>query len=347
MATRKPAGPRQQAKMVDVFSDIDRDTALKANPSGYAITELAAEDERIITLTADLSNVLAEFRNAFPERYIELGIAETNSVSLAAGLASCGYLPYIFSMAPFGVLKTAEQLRTDVDYNHLPVRLVGRLSGLAMGYFGTSHYAVEDICVARAMANTTVVAPADPGAVLALMRSTAGLPGPVYIRIAEATGPVYDDVPEFGYGQWPRLREGTDITLAAHGMGVGLAMGAAKVLAEQHGISADVYDAAFLKPHDETAIADSASRTGTVLTIEDHLEIGGLGSIVAETVARHRITARLARCALPDQDLEVGVPAELYEYYGLTVPGVVARALRLTADDRGAPDGNRTELLKG
>ncbi len=317
-------------KMVDVFSDIDRDTALKANPSGYAITELAAEDERIVTLTADLSNVLAEFRKAFPERYIELGIAETNSVSLAAGLASCGFVPYIFSMAPFGVLKTAEQLRTDADYNHLPVRLVGRLSGLAMGYFGTSHYAVEDIAIARTLANTTVVAPADSNAVLALMRATANLQGPVYIRIAEAVEPVYDEVPDIAYGQWPRLREGTDITLAAHGMGVGLAVAAAKVLAGQHGISADVYDAAFLKPYDEAAIVASASRTGKVLTIEDHLEIGGLGSLVAETVARHKLAVDLMQAALPDKDLEVGVPAELYEYYGLTVDGVVAKALELT-----------------
>ena len=321
-----------EKKMVDVFSDIDRDTALKGNPSGYAITELAAENERIITLTADLSNVLAEFRKAFPERYIELGIAETNSVSLASGLASCGFLPYIFSMAPFGVLKTAEQLRTDADYNHLPVRLVGRLSGLAMGYFGTSHYAVEDIAIARTMANTTVVAPADPNGVLALMRATADLEGPVYIRIAEATHSVYDAVPEFSHGQWLRLREGTDITLAAHGMGVGLAVGAAKVLADEHGISADVYDAAYLKPFDEAAIVDSASRTGAVLTIEDHLEIGGLGSIVAETVGRHKLTVDLRQVALPDKDLEVGVPAELYEYYGLTVNGVVAKALDLVKE---------------
>ena len=316
-------------KMVDVFSDIDRDTALKANPSGYAITELAAEDDRIVTLTADLSNVLAEFRKAFPERYIELGIAETNSVSLAAGMASCGFRPYIFSMAPFGVLKTAEQLRTDADYNHLPVRLVGRLSGLAMGYFGTSHYAVEDLAIARMMANTTVVAPADPNAVLGIMRATADLDGPVYIRIAEATDPVYDEVPEFAHGQWPRLREGHDITLAGHGMGVGLAVGAAKVLQDEHGIGADVYDAAYIKPFDEAAIVATASRTGKVLTIEDHIEIGGLGSIVAETVGRHKLAVDLMQAALPDKDLEVGVPAELYEYYGLTVPGVVAKALEL------------------
>src|SRR5437868_7129708 len=129
----QPSTPTQPRKMVDVFSDVEKETALASNPSGYAVTQLAAEDSRILTLTADLSNTLAEFREKFPERYVELGIAETNSVSLAAGLATCGYVPYIFSMAPFGVLKCAEQLRTDVDYNHLPVRLVGRLSGLAMG----------------------------------------------------------------------------------------------------------------------------------------------------------------------------------------------------------------------
>ena len=316
-------------KMVDVFSDIDRDTALRANPSGYAITELAAGDDRIITLTADLSNVLAEFRQAFADRYVELGIAETNSVSLAAGLAACGYIPYIFSMSPFGVLKCAEQLRTDADYNHLPVRLVGRLSGLAMGYFGTSHYAVEDIAIARTFANTTVVAPADPNAVLALMRATAGNEGPVYIRIAEAADPVYDTVPLIPRGTWPRLRQGDDLTLAGHGMGVGLAVQAADVLKAEHGISADVYDAGYLKPYDEAAIAETAGRTGKVLTIEDHTVNGGLGAIVAETVARHKIEADLAQAALPDADLEVGVPAELYEYYGLTVTGVVARALEL------------------
>jgi transketolase len=315
--------------MVDVFSDVDRDTALKANPSGYAIAEIAAGEPRILTLTADLSNVLADFRKHFEERYIELGIAETNSVSVAAGLAACGYLPYIYSMAPFGVLKCAEQLRTDVDYNHLPVRLVGRLSGLAMGYFGPSHYAVEDISIARTMANMTVVAPADANAVLGLMQSTAGLDGPVYLRIAESAPPVYDGVPDFGYGQWLRLREGKDVTLAGHGMGVGLAVRAARQLSEQHGVEADVYDAAYLKPYDEAAIVTTANRTGKVLTIEDHSAIGGLCSIVAETVARHKLAVGLRQAALPDEDLEVGVPAELYDYYGLTVASVVAKALEL------------------
>ncbi|MBO0802502.1 MAG: hypothetical protein J2P25_05440 [Nocardiopsaceae bacterium] len=317
-------------KMVDVFSDVERETALAANPSGYAVTELAAADPRVVTLTADLSNTLAEFREKFPGRYIELGIAETNSVSLAAGLATCGYLPYIFSMAPFGVLKCAEQLRTDVDYNHLPVRLVGRLSGLAMGYFGTSHYAVEDIAIARTLNNTTVVAPADALSAVALMRSTAELEGPAYIRIAEQAPPVYDKKPAYERGEWLPLRSGGDVTLIGHGLGVSLAVAAADLLAEAHGIEADVLDAAYLRPFDAGALAGSAARTGRVLTVEDHSVTGGLGSLVAEALTARRLAVALECAGLPAEDLEVGVPADLYEYYGLTAAGVAAKALDLT-----------------
>ncbi|HUN35710.1 MAG TPA: transketolase C-terminal domain-containing protein [Trebonia sp.] len=323
------SSPEPTAKMVDVFSDIDRQTALTANPAGYAVTELAAADPRIVTLTADLSNTLAEFRERFPRRYIELGIAETNSVSFAAGLAACGLRPYIFSMAPFGVLKTAEQLRTDVDYNHLPVRLVGRLSGLAMGYFGTSHYAVEDIAVARTLNNTIVVAPADAASSVALMRLLATVEAPAYIRIAEDPPPAYSRPPAPEFGRWPRLTSGDQVTIAAHGMGVGLAVQAAALLAARDGMEAEVLDAAFLKPFDSATLLASAAKTGRVLTVEDHSVVGGLGSLVAETLASHRLAADLAQVALPAADLEVGVPAELYEYYGLTVGGVASKALDL------------------
>ena len=326
-AAPEPAGGAGPT-MADVFTDTEIETALATNPAGYAVAEMAAADPRILTLTADLSNVLKEFRERFAGRYIELGIAETNSVSLAAGLAACGYLPYIYSMAPFGVIKCAEQLRTDVACNHLPARLVGRLTGLAMGFFGTSHHAVEDIAIARTLTSLTVVAPADSNAVLGLMRATAGLPGPAYIRISEGASPIYGSVPGIGYGQWPRLRSGGDVTLIGHGIGTGLAVRAAAELAAA-GIEADVYDAAYLKPFDEAALVETAGRTGRVLTVEDHSEIGGLASIVAEVAGRRRLGVRLAAVCLPDEDLEVGVPAELYEHYGLTVAGVVTKATAL------------------
>jgi len=321
-------GETDEPGMVDVFSDAAIETAVAANPAGYAIARMADHDSRIVTLSADLSSPLAEFRERHPGRYIELGIAETNSVSVAAGLAACGLVPYIFSMAPFGVLKCAEQLRTDVAYNHLPVRLVARLSGLAMGYFGTSHHAVEDVAVARSITNMTVVAPADSYAVLSLMQSTAHLDGPVYLRISERPPTVYESQPAIGYGRWLPLRSGADVTLAGHGMGVGLAMQAATALAAE-GIEADVLDAAYLKPFDEEALAASAARTGRVVTVEEHTAVGGLASIVAEVAGRRRLAVGLATVGLPDTDLEVGMPADLYEYYGLTAGGVVTAARAL------------------
>ncbi|WP_236791581.1 transketolase family protein [Amycolatopsis sp. GM8] len=316
------------SRMVDVFTDAEIHTALATNPAGHAIATLAADDPRILTLSADLGATLADFREKYPERYVELGIAETNSISVAAGLATCGYLPYIYSMSPFGVLKCAEQLRTDVAYNHLPVRLVGRLTGLAMGYFGTSHHAVEDIAVARAITNMVIVTPADSNAVLSLMRATLDVPGPVYLRIAEGAEPVYETPPEIEFGRWPRLREGNDVTLIGHGLATGLVVRAAARL-EAQGIEADVYDAAYLKPFDEDAIVTSLRRTGRALTVEDHNEVGGLGALVAEVSGRRKLGADLSRLALPDVDLEAGVPAELYEYYGLTTGNVVRRALAL------------------
>jgi transketolase len=217
-----------------------------------------------------------------------------------------------------------------VDYNHLPVRLVGRLSGVAMGYFGTSHYAVEDIAIARTMNNTVVLSPADAASCIALMRSTASLERPVYIRIAEAADKVYDQAPEYEYGKWPRLRAGGDVTLIGHGMGTGLAAQAAELLFSRDSVESDVFDAAYLRPFDKTALLASAEKTGRVLTVEEHSVVGGLAAIVAETVARAGLSVRLDRVALPDEDLEVGVPAELYEYYGLTAANVADKALNLT-----------------
>jgi transketolase len=200
---------------------------------------------------------------------------------------------------------------------------------------------VEDIAIARTLNNTLVVAPADSASCVALMRLIAGTDAPAYIRIAEAPGQVYavppDTVPpnyrapDYEIGKWPRLTAGGHLTIAAHGMGVGLAMQAAELLSARDGVEAEVFDAAFLKPFDEAALVESAAKTGKVLTVEDHSVVGGLGSIVAETLARHRLRADLDQVALPAADLEVGVPAELYEYYGLTVAGVGKKALELIA----------------
>ncbi|WP_239521788.1 transketolase family protein [Geodermatophilus sabuli] len=317
-----------EPKMRDVFSDVPTDTGLATDPAGVVIAELGDADPRILTLSADVGVTLAEFRSRHPERYIEMGIAETNSISVAAGLAASGFVPYVFSMSAFGVLKTAEQLRTGAAYNRLPVRLVGRLTGLAMGFFGTSHHAVEDVAVARAITGLSVVAPADAQSVISLMRATVDREGPVYIRIAEDAQPVYAEPPTYRPGELLRVREGADVTLVGHGMGVGLALRAAARLAEE-GVQAEVLDAAWLKPFDAEGVVASARSTGAILTIEDHDVVGGLASMVAEAVGRAGVAAALGSIALPDERLEVGVPAQLYERYGLTVPNVAAQAKAL------------------
>jgi transketolase len=321
-----------QPRMVDVFAGDAPPTAAAGSPAGNqvgaAIARLADADERVVALSADMGAVLSELRERHPERYFEFGIAETNVVSVAAGMAAEGLRPYVLSMAPFGAIKCAEQLRTDVAYTNLPVRFVARLSGLAMGFFGTSHHAVEDIAITRSLTNLTVVAPADAAATLGLLASTFENPGPVFFRISEGTAAVYRSPPSFEEGRWVRVRNGRDLTIIATGLGVGAALGAAAAL-EIEGISAAVLDAVYLKPFDRAAIIEAAERTGALLTVEEHSEVGGLGAIVAEVLGRGRIAVPLASLDLPDTDLEVGVPAALHEYYGLTPAGVARRARSL------------------
>jgi transketolase len=272
---------------------------------------------------------LSELRERHPDRYVELGISETNTVSVAAGMAASGFTAYILSMGPFGVLKTAEQLRADVTSTHLPIRMVARLSGLAMGFFGASHHAVEDIAIARSLTNLTVVAPSDRNSVVALLRQTVDHPGPVYIRVSEGiTREIYSRIPDVAHGKFLTARAGDDLTIIGTGLGTEAALGAADLL-EAEGVSVRVLDAVYLKPVDEAAIVAAATETGAVLTVEEHNVVGGLGSIVAEVIARHGIATRLHLFGLPDADLAVALPPVLIEHYELTPAGVAARARTL------------------
>lgn len=312
--------------MEDVFSDEGQASSL--NLLGHALAELADRHPDVVVLSADLGSALTELRERHPNRYIEMGIAETNSISVAAGMAASGYRPYVLAFAPFGMIKCAEQIRTDLAATMMPVTLVTRLSGLAMGYFGASHHAVEDLAIARAITNLTVMTPADNASTLALLEQSHTEAGPVLLRISEATRPVYPDPPALARGKFSRLRDGGDLTIIGTGIGVGCAVGAAEVL-EGHGIKATVLDAAYIKPLDEDAILHAARTTGAILTVEEHNVIGGLGSAVAEILGRHGASARLGFVALPDEDLEVGVPADLLAHYGITAEGVTRQALAL------------------
>lgn len=315
-------------QMEDVFSEEAQ--AKSPNVVGDELARMAAEHPEMVVLSADMGAALGKLREAFPERYFDLGIAETNTISVAAGLAASGFVPYVVSMAPFGMLKCGEQIRTDLAATKMPVRIVARLSGLAMGFFGASHHAIEDLAIARTITNLTVCAPSDSYSTLALLRSTYDADGPVLIRTSEGIPhPVYDAVPTIPRGSFVEVRPGTDAAVIATGIGVSAALDAAEALAHE-GIQVRVLDAAYLKPLDERAVV-AAAATGRILTVEEHHVMGGLGTMVAEVLGRHGIETRLDVLALPDEDLEVGVPAALIEHYGLTPAGVTERLRRLLA----------------
>ncbi|MDG3008945.1 transketolase [Rhodococcus sp. D2-41] len=312
--------------MEDVFSDEGQASSL--NMIGRALADLADRHPDVVVLSADLGSALSDLKQRHPSRYIELGIAETNTISVAAGMAASGFRPYVLAFAPFGMIKCAEQIRTDLAATMMPVTLVTRLSGLAMGYFGASHHAVEDLAIARAITNLTVMAPADNAATVALLEQSHDEPGPVLLRVSEATRPVYPAAPILQRGRFGRVRDGRDLTIIGTGAGVGCAVAAAGVL-EDNGIHAAVLDAAYLKPLDDDAILAAARATGAILTVEEHNVVGGLGSAVAEVLGRHRVAIPFASVALPDEDLEVGVPADLLSHYGITPEGVAREALSL------------------
>lgn len=317
-------------KMENVFTDQPQGRR-RSHVVDVELARLLEERPEAVVLCADMRGSLGTVRRRFPDRFIDLGIAETNTISVAAGLAACGHLPYAVVMAPFGMLKCAEQIRTDLAYTLMPVRIVARLSGLAMGFFGTSHHAVEDIAIARSITNLTAVAASDARSLTALIRSTVDVPGPVYIRVSEGLEDgIYPEVPAVEYGRFLPVRSGSDVTIIATGIGVQAAVGAAEILSRE-GISAAVLDAVYLKPFDEEAVLRAAETTGAIVTVEEHNVVGGLGAAVAEVLGRHGVRVRLFTHALPDSDLEVGLPAYLWERYGLTPEGVAARVRQLLA----------------
>jgi len=302
--------------------------------AGDELADLVDEGHDIVVLTADLasSNRLTDFRSRHPERFFNVGIAEQNMMSIGAGLAACGHQAWVSTFASFASLLCAEHLRTDMAYPQLPVRVIAHHAGIAMGFYGTSHHAVEDIAITRAMAGMTVMAPCDAASLRACVRATLDEPGPVYLRIGRGNDPVvHDDDVRVERGRFLRVRDGQDATVIATGIGVRAAQGAATRLADE-GLSVRVLDAVYLKPLDADAIESAARETGHILVVEEHNVVGGLGTAVAEVVARRGLTARIDLLGLNDEYALVAPPSHLYRHYGLTVEGVIARLHALLGD---------------
>ncbi|MEV4603162.1 transketolase C-terminal domain-containing protein [Amycolatopsis sp. NPDC049253] len=287
------------------------------------LLELAADDPRILCLDSDMGGLDDLFGPVLPEQYVNVGIAEANLVSVAAGLAATGFLPYANTMSGFASARACEQVKIDVAHNNLPVRIVGTHGGFSAGHYGPTHHALEDLAILRTLPNLTVVVPADSAETEYAVRATAGLPGPLYLRLGRNPAPpVYDGPYQFRVGEAVRLRQGEDVTIVATGPHpVTMALEAARALAVR-GISARVLNVHTVKPFDTAAIAAAARETGALVTVEDHVLAGGLGSAVCEVVA--------GICPVPVR--RIGVADRFHDSVGtetdlLDGAGVSARAV--------------------
>ncbi|MFI5034962.1 MAG: transketolase family protein [Acidimicrobiales bacterium] len=298
--------------------------SIPAFVAGEELADLADHDPRVVVLTADLAsaNRLNDFEARHPRRFFNLGIAEKNMISVAAGLASTGLIPFAGTFASFAALLGYEQIRTDCAYPGMAVRILAHHSGMSMGYYGSSHHALEDLAAMRAVADLTVACAADANQLRAMLRASLDLPGALYLRLGRGRDPeVYADVPSgFRFGSAFRLREGRHATIIATGSEVHPSLAAADILAGR-GLQVGVVDMATVKPLDLDAVRDAA-QTGVIVTVEEHSVIGGLGGAVAEAITDLRLTVALARHGVHDEYVEIGPPAALYAHYGLDATGV-------------------------
>ncbi len=284
------------------------------------LCELASQDPRIWLLSGDLGySVLERFFARFPTRYVNVGVAEQNLTGVAAGVASCGHIVFTYSIANFPTIRCLEQIRNDVCYHELPVKIVAVGGGFAYGPQGYTHHGLEDLAVMRALPNMTVLAPGDPVETALATRALVNWPGPCYLRLGKARETVvHQNPPDFAIGRALRLREGRDVTLISTGATLAYTMETAGRLATQHRIEARVVSMPTLKPLDTAAVAAAAHETGGVVTVEEHSIIGGLGSAVAEVLAELAgAHGPFARFGSPDQIRErIGSQAYLRDQDG-------------------------------
>lgn len=299
---------------------------------GNALAAVGAKNKNIVVLDADLSKSTKTnvFKEQFPDRFFNVGIAEQNLISVGAGLAAAGKIPFVSSFAMFATGRAFEQIRNAVCYPKLNVKVCATHAGITVGEDGATHQSLEDIACMRVLPNMTVVVPADEAETTSVIEWAANYQGPVYVRLGRAG---VDDTTPAGYqfvpGKSQTLVEGSDLTIIACGALVGPAVEGAKELA-QAGISTRVINMASIKPIDKDAIVKAAQETGAILTAEEHNVLGGLGSAVAEVVVQEA-PVPMAFVGVQDSFGESGTPKELMAKYGLTAEDIIAAAKKLVA----------------
>ena len=293
---------------------------------GNTLVELGKEHENLVVLDADLAGATktAIFKKAFPERHIDCGIAEGNMAGIAAGLATCGKVPFMSSFAMFAAGRAFEQVRNSVGYPHLNVKIGATHGGISVGEDGATHQCLEDLSLMREIPGMVVINPSDDIEAKAAVKAAYEYEGPVYMRFGRLATPIINDNAEYKFeiGKGVTLREGTDIAIIATGLCVAESLAAAEKLAAD-GVNAKVINIHTIKPLDEELVVAAAKECGRVVTVEEHSVIGGLGAAVCETLSRKAPTP-VKTIGIQDCFGESGPAVALLKKYGLDAEGIYA-----------------------
>jgi len=295
------------------------------------LVKLAREDERIWLMVGDLGfSVVEIFRDEFPDRFINVGVAEQNLTGIATGLALSGKIVFTYSIANFPTLRCLEQVRNDACYHNANVKIVAVGGGLVYGAAGMTHHATEDLAIMRTLPNMTIIAPGDPVEAALATQAISNKDGPCYLRLGKAGEPViHKTAPNFQIGKAIVIRDGNDITLISTGGMLYNTVKAAERLAEQR-IQASVLSMHTLKQIDIQAIHEAAVKTKAILTVEEHSIIGGLGSAVAEVLSESGLNVKFVRLGIADTfSNQVGSQEYMRELHSLSIQGIVKRACEL------------------
>lgn len=291
---------------------------------GNALVELGKEHEDLVVFEADLGGATKTtiFRNAFPDRHIECGIAEANMVGMAAGASTVGMVPFVSSFAMFTAGRAFDQIRNSVGYPHLNVKIGATHGGISVGQDGATHQCNEDFALMRTIPGMVVISPSDDVEARAAVKAAYEYNGPVYLRFGRVAVPVINDNPDYKFeiGKGVTLKEGTDLTIVATGILVSAALKAAEML-EKDGINARVINIHTIKPLDEELIIKAAKETGKIITVEEHSVIGGLGSAVSEVISEKNL-APVHKIGVQDVFGESALAEELLEKHGLDANGI-------------------------
>ncbi len=310
------------------YTAVDSTSLSTAEIYGKALVELGRAHPEVVALTADLakSTKIGDFQKEFPDRFFNVGIAEQNLFGVAAGMAKAGLVPFLSTFSQFASLRAADQLSTDLCYQNINAKVIATHSGTSFGQAGSTHHAITDLAVTRAIPNLTVICPADGVETYNAVMAAYETPGPFYIRINRGFDRVLYKDSDYGFevGKAVTVTDGTDLTIIACGSCVFQAVQAADFLEKADGLKIRVLDMHTIKPIDKEAIVKAVMDTRRIITVEDHNTLGGLGSAVAEVVVESGKGCAFKKLGIPDQFAPIGLHEDIMSEMGIDANGIIS-----------------------